>query len=103
MGLIVANVRRNAPARPSRTTASVSSSPSRRLEAASALIRSGQRAVASRDALAASKPAWWYASDRRRSNSAWCFSGTWALTLRFLWTWQRWITAFRPQTRFAAA
>jgi len=23
---------------------------------------------------------------RRRSNSVWCFSGTWALTLRFLWT-----------------
>ena len=54
MGLVVANVRRNAPARPSRTTASVSSNPSRRLEAASGLIRSSQRAVASSDALAAS-------------------------------------------------
>ncbi len=50
MGLVVANVRRNAPARPSRTTASVSSNPSRRLAA----IRSSQRAVASSDALAAS-------------------------------------------------
>ncbi len=54
MGLVVANVRRNAPARPSRTTASVSSNPSRRLAAASGLIRSSQRAVASSDALAAS-------------------------------------------------
>ena len=54
MGLVVASVRRNAPARPSRTTASVSSNPSRRLEAASGLIRSSQRAVASSDALAAS-------------------------------------------------
>jgi hypothetical protein len=53
MGLVVANVRRNAPARPSRTTASVSSIPSRRLEAASGLIRASQRAVASRDAVAA--------------------------------------------------
>ena len=54
MGLVVANVRRNAPARPSRTTVSVSSSPSRRLDAASGLIRSSQRAVASRDVLAVS-------------------------------------------------
>ena len=54
MGLVVAKVRRNAPARPSRTTVSVSSNPSRRLEAASGLIRSSQRAVASSDALAAS-------------------------------------------------
>ena len=47
MGLVVANVRRNAPTRPSRTTVSVSSSLSRRLETASGLIRSSQRAVAS--------------------------------------------------------
>src|SRR5262249_45102510 len=54
MGGVGPGVRRNPPARPSRTTASVSSNPSRRLEAASALIRSSQRAVASSDALAAS-------------------------------------------------
>jgi hypothetical protein len=53
MGLVVAKVRRNAPARPSRTTVSVSSNHSRRPEAASGLIRSSQRAVASSDALAA--------------------------------------------------
>ena len=53
IGLVVARVRRNAPGTPSRTTVSVFSNPSRRLEAASALIRSSQRAVASRDALAA--------------------------------------------------
>src|SRR5262249_36515789 len=54
IGLVVASVRRSAQGTPSRTTASVSSNPSRRLAAASGLIRSSQRAVASRDALAAS-------------------------------------------------
>ena len=54
IGLVVASVRRSAPGTPSRTTVSVSSNPSRRLAAASALIRSSQRAVASSDALAAS-------------------------------------------------
>ena len=54
IGLVVAGVRRSARGTPSRTTVSVSSNPSRRLEAASALIRSSQRAVASCDALAAS-------------------------------------------------
>ena len=39
LGLVVASVRRSAPARPSRTTVSVSSNRSRRLEAASGLIR----------------------------------------------------------------
>jgi hypothetical protein len=54
IGLVVASVRNSAPGTPSRTTVSVSSNPSRRLEAASGLICSSQRAVASRDALAAS-------------------------------------------------
>ena len=44
----------HAPGPPSRTTVSVSTNPSRRLEAASGLIRSSQRVVASSDALAAS-------------------------------------------------
>ena len=42
MGLVVANVRRSAPGTPSRTTVRVSTNPSRRLEAASGLIRSSQ-------------------------------------------------------------
>src|SRR5262245_45322493 len=39
IGLVVASVRRSAPGTPSRTTVSVSARPSRRLDAASGLIR----------------------------------------------------------------
>ena len=54
IGLVVANVRRSAPDTPKRTTVSVSSTPSRRLTAASGLIRISQVAVSSSDFLAAS-------------------------------------------------
>jgi hypothetical protein len=52
--LVVASVRRGAPGTPRRTTVSVSARPSRRLDAASGLIRSSHRAVASSDDLAVS-------------------------------------------------
>ena len=54
IGLVVAKVRRSAADTPKRTTVSVSSKPSRRLAAASGLIRLSHLAVPSSDCLAAS-------------------------------------------------